>query len=120
MECQEVRELMSDYLEQYLAEPDAALVAEHLGECGDCQTEYAELEETLRVVHNLPQQEPVFDLWTELAPKCADIRFQEQLTWLDQVHAYFTQFILALREGWEIFMTTVSYNMRGKIRTMGD
>jgi hypothetical protein len=117
MECCDVKDLMSDYLEQYLVEPEAALVTEHLADCGECRAELADLEETLRVVHGLPRQEPVFDLWDEFAPKCAEINAEMSLSFMGRVRSYFAQFLIALNEGWEIFVATVFG--RG-IRTTGD
>ncbi len=117
MECRDVKDLMSDYLEQYLAEPESALVTEHLADCGECRAELADLEETLRVVHGLPQQEPVFDLWDEFAPKCAEISQEMSLSFFGRMKSYLSQFFIALNEGWEIFVTAVFG--RG-VRTTGD
>ena len=52
MNCQESRELMSGYLEQYLTEPETALVTEHLSGCAGCRQELADLDETLRLVRS--------------------------------------------------------------------
>lgn len=110
MECQEARELMSDYFEQYLAEPEAGLLAEHLADCNECQVELAELEKTLEVVHGLPRQAPISDLWPEFAPKFAEIRAEMQVGLLERMRLYFVRLFDALAEGWAIFVTTVRMN----------
>lgn len=121
MECLEARELMSDYLEQYPAEPETARLTEHLAGCDDCRAELADLEETLRVVHGLPREEPVLDLWDEFAPKFMEICAETRLGFMDRVRLYFAHLFSAISEGWEIFITTVHYNMTRKIRyTTGD
>jgi predicted anti-sigma-YlaC factor YlaD len=116
MECQEARELMSDYFEQYLAEPEAGLLAEHLADCGECQSELAELEKTLSVVHGLPRQAPISDLWPEFAPKFAEIRAEMQISLLERIRLYFVRLFDAIAEGWAIFVTTVRMTYARKER----
>jgi len=110
MECQEARELMSDYFEQYLAEPERFLLSEHLADCGECQAEMADLEKTLAAVHGLPRQGPINDLWPEFAPKFAEIRAEMQIGLLERMRLYFVRLFDALAEGWAIFVTTVRMN----------
>ena len=107
MDCGKAQELMSDYLEQYLAEPEAARMAEHLAGCETCRAELADLEETLRVVHGLPQKEPVLDLWDEFTPRFVEICAESRLSLMDSIRMYFAHVFMALREGWEIFVTAV-------------
>jgi len=107
MKCEEARELMSDYFEQYLAEPEASLLTEHLADCGECQAELEELEKTLEVVHGLPRQAPIDDLWPEFAPKFAEIRAETPVSFLERIRLYFVRLIHAIAEGWAIFITTV-------------
>ena len=106
MDCGKAQELMSDYLEQYLAEPEAARMAEHLAGCDDCRAEFADLEETLRVVHGLPPKEPVLDLWREFTPRFVEVCAESRLGLLDRIGMYFAHLFMAVREGWEIFVTT--------------
>lgn len=110
MECREARELMSDYFEQYLAEPEEGLLREHLADCGECRAELADLEKTLTIVHGLPRQAPIADLWPEFAPKFAEIRAEMQVSLLERMRLYFVRLFDALSEGWAIFVTTVRMN----------
>ena len=116
MKCQEARELMSDYFEQYLAEPEAGLLAEHLQGCGECQAELEELEKTLAVVHGLPRQAPIADLWPEFAPKFAEIRAEMGISLPERIRLYFVRLFDALAEGWGIFVTTVRMTYARKER----
>lgn len=116
MDCREARELMSDYLEQYLVQQDEAGFDEHLRDCGACRQELAELKETLSVVRGLPRQEPVSDLWAEFAVKAAEVRGEAGLGPIGKVRLYFARLFDALSEGWMIFTTTVRYNVRARIR----
>ncbi len=109
MNCQESRELMSGYLEQYLTESQTALVTEHLAGCAECRQELADLDETLRVVRGMPEREPVFDMWPELAAMCADIRMELRLNPADRVRRWFVSFILAFKDGWAILLENVGF-----------
>jgi len=113
MKCQEARDLMSDYLEQYLAEPEAGLLTEHLADCGECRAELAELEETLDVVHELPREEPALDLWQEFAPKFAEIRAEMRLSLPERIGLYFSCLFNALREGWMMFIAGMRNSWSG-------
>jgi len=101
---------MSDYFEQYLAEPEESLLDEHLAECEKCRAELAELEKTLAVVHDLPRQGPMGDLWPEFAPKFAEIRAEMRVSLLERILLWFTRLLDAIAEGWMIFITTVRMN----------
>jgi len=116
MECQEAKELMSDYLEQYLADSEASLLEEHLSDCGECRSELAELSGTLQVVHGLPREEPARDLWGEFAPKVARMCAEMRPGLLARVRLYFSRLFAALVEGWMIFTAAVRYNMGGNVR----
>lgn len=116
MNCREARDLMSDYLEQVLAEPEASLLRDHLAGCSACREELADLDTTLRVVHGLPRQEPVIDLWQEFAPKFAEIRANSKLSPSERVSEYFSCLFGAIREGWMIFVTVVRYSTNDKMQ----
>lgn len=116
MDCREARHLMSDYLEQYLVEPEAGLLKEHLADCGGCRMELEGLRDSLRVIRGLPREEPAFDLWMEFAPKFAQIRAEMRPGLLERVRLYFLRLFTALREGWRLFVTAVRYNTGRKLQ----
>lgn len=112
MECHEAKQYMSDYLEQFLSDADANLLTEHLADCGECRSELDELRSALRVMHELPRREPVFDLWQEFAPKFAEIRAEMKLSRRERINLYFTRLFGAISEGWRIFALVVGFNIR--------
>ncbi len=56
MDCDRVRELLSDYLEEALADGDRAAVSAHLGGCARCTAEAAGLSETIALLSALPRE----------------------------------------------------------------
>ncbi len=56
MDCDRIRGLLSDYLEEELPEGDRAAVAAHLGECPRCTAELAALAETIALLSALPRE----------------------------------------------------------------
>ncbi len=115
MRCPEARELFSDYLEEYLAEPDLSRLIDHLAECEGCRDELDELQRALGVIHDLPAQEPVFDMWAEFAPMCAKVRAESRLSLADRIRRSFSHFREQLREGAMIFTAVVRYNTHRKL-----
>ena len=57
MSCQELVELVTDYLEGALSEEDRARFDEHLAECAGCRAYLAQMRSTLRVVRDTEQLE---------------------------------------------------------------
>ncbi|HEV2580377.1 MAG TPA: zf-HC2 domain-containing protein [Ktedonobacteraceae bacterium] len=57
--CQEVVELVTDYLEQTLLPQTLAVFQAHLAECDDCTTYTNQIQQTITMLRNLAQ-EPVF------------------------------------------------------------
>jgi anti-sigma factor RsiW len=58
MKCEEVREKLSEYLEEALDPEAAVLVREHLAGCASCREELRALDETRRAVTDLPSLHP--------------------------------------------------------------
>ena len=112
MDCREARRLMSDYLEEYLADSEADVLMEHLADCEECRAELAELDQMLDVVHGLPRQTPVSDLWEEFAPKFAEIRAEMRAGIRGRTILYFAHLWDAIIEGWTIFVSAVRYNTK--------
>ena len=113
MKCEEARKLLSDHLEQYLTEPEAGLLTEHLAHCADCRAELEDLKQTLEVMRELPSQEPVADLWQEFAPKFAEIRAQQSMGLWERIWLPFLRIFSALREGWRLLLAGLRYSWGG-------
>lgn len=116
MKCPEARELFSDYLEEYLVEPDLSRLMDHLSGCEGCRDELHELQKALGVIHDLPRQQPVFDMWAEFVPMCAKIRAESRLNLVDRLRRSFSHFRERLLEGAVIFTAVVGYNTFGKFQ----
>jgi len=68
--CIKARARLNDYVDGLLAESDAAAVAQHLGECGDCRSEEEALRRILQQAHELPREiAPPRELWDRIANK---------------------------------------------------
>lgn len=57
MSCQELVELVTDYLEGALSEEDRARFDEHLAECAGCRAYLAQMRGTLRAVRDTERLE---------------------------------------------------------------
>lgn len=81
MRCEHAQEALSNYLEGGLDPPRRQAVAEHLAACPNCAREEREMAALLSLLHErLPRHEPVLDLWAEFAPKMAEVRAEERLS----------------------------------------
>jgi anti-sigma factor RsiW len=57
MSCQELVELVTDYLEGALDAGDRARFEEHLADCAGCRAYLAQMRSTLRLVHDAGELE---------------------------------------------------------------
>ncbi|MGH7767541.1 MAG: anti-sigma factor family protein, partial [Candidatus Binatia bacterium] len=55
MNCPEVQELFSDYLDDRLAPSKASLLKEHLGSCAACRQELADLRQTIELIGSVEE-----------------------------------------------------------------
>lgn len=58
MQCGEIREMLSSYIDNVLDQSDRVKVEEHIGSCGACRQELADLRETIRLVSSLGEVLP--------------------------------------------------------------
>ena len=54
--CQQLVELLSDYLDETLADDDRRRVVAHLGACDGCTAALAQMRETIRVASGLSEE----------------------------------------------------------------
>jgi hypothetical protein len=69
---------MSEYLEDTLTEARKQLVHDHLSICAPCRSELEELNSALNMLHSLPRQDPVFDLWEAFGPAFTRVQAEEK------------------------------------------
>ena len=66
MTCRQVVELMTDYLEGALSEPDRARFEEHIAGCDGCRAYLAQLSTTRKVLRKLADEPIPAGLQSEL------------------------------------------------------
>ena len=54
LSCQELVELVTDYLEGALSPVDSARFEDHIGRCGACSIYLAQMRQTIEVLGHLP------------------------------------------------------------------
>jgi len=58
MNCNEIKDLLSLYVDDELNEEEKKMVEEHLQNCEDCQKELEEYKKIIQALKNLPEEEP--------------------------------------------------------------
>lgn len=69
MDCKELREQLSSYLDNVLPEDEMNRLKEHLLKCSDCQKELAELQKTVNILKSLEEIVPPASFRRELRSK---------------------------------------------------
>ncbi|WP_418792092.1 anti-sigma factor family protein [Phosphitispora sp. TUW77] len=69
MQCSEIRELLSAYIDGVLDPNEKTAVQEHLMTCGECSRDLADLQETIRLLHSLGDISPPERFRKELREK---------------------------------------------------
>lgn len=113
MNCKNVRSKISEYLEHDLPTDTYNQMTEHFASCTECRKEMEEMRQMLAVINKIPRQEPVFDLWTEFAPKMLE---HDADKCKEVETAFFPRLKNALHEGWTIFAIVTGYNTKEKFR----
>ncbi|MHB1001527.1 MAG: anti-sigma factor family protein [Armatimonadota bacterium] len=116
MKCNEVLDRLSEYIEKSLSEPAMSQITEHITGCASCRQEMEELKCTLNIMHNLPRQEPVFDLWEEFAARFAETAASMEKERKRENISYIPRLIGTIKEGWAMFKFVAGYNTAKKIR----
>lgn len=66
MDCSEVKELLSAYVDDELAANERTAVCEHVERCADCAQEIARFRALSTLAADLPLREPPMRLWSQL------------------------------------------------------
>ena len=70
MRCNEVSELLDDFLDGELSEHESSSIESHLSSCLPCRSSYNEFHELVQAAGRLPEKvEPARDLWPEITAK---------------------------------------------------
>ena len=69
MNCQEIQDDLSSYIDKALPEKELRLIEEHLSRCPQCQEEYEALKETINMISSLEEIIPPASFRRELRQK---------------------------------------------------
>lgn len=58
MNCNEIKDLMSSYVDGELSENEKKLVEEHINSCDDCKKEIESYKQLIKIIKDLPEEEP--------------------------------------------------------------
>ncbi len=103
-ECQDIRNLLSAYVEDELSESEIPRVETHLDVCTQCWLEYEELKETLDFpVHTYdPIHAP-----EDLAHQILQTLFPKPSLW-EQCRSFLTQFVMGFSVAWPQIVTVAA------------
>ncbi|NJN96221.1 MAG: anti-sigma factor [Anaerolineales bacterium] len=76
MDCKALVELVTEYLERTLTEPEQARFEAHLGTCSGCQNYLKQMEQTIRTLGKLTEE--------TLPPQSKDELLQIFKNWKDR------------------------------------
>ena len=79
MNCSEIKELLSEYVDEVLDAKTKALVDEHLSTCKDCQQEFASLKTLVNKLGSLESVAPPKDFLNQLHER------MEQRSWFSKI-----------------------------------
>lgn len=81
MQCLEIEELLSPYLDEVLDQPESEVVASHLAVCASCRGKYAILRETVNFIKNLPEVAPPPEFGTRVINEVLTYPAREKTGW---------------------------------------
>lgn len=82
----------------------------------ELEKEAAELRTLLTVLHQLPPEEPVIDVWPELQPKLALIQAEERMGFFARSRYRIERFLSNFASGAILFTHAVAQNTEQKMR----
>jgi len=63
MQCDDIRQMLSGYLDGELDEKGRQLVEKHMAACADCRAEHDKLKKLLEVTNEMRFREPAQEVW---------------------------------------------------------
>jgi len=97
--CTDIREEFSAFHDNSLDAEMKKRVAAHVVSCPDCAAEYRSFARTLDVIRAIPVDEPVIDMWAEIAPHLDQIDAEKTLTLAARVRCWWLVAQAGLSEG---------------------
>lgn len=83
MNCREIEDMLSAYIDGELAAAEALAVTKHLSMCNICRQELVELQEVINSIRNLPELDPPADFHAKLCARLSS--FKGRRPWYKQM-----------------------------------
>ena len=93
MQCSEIRELLSEYIDDVLDEKEKSAIAEHIRTCSTCFQEMTDLQETVNLLHSLGEVTPPGEFRKQLRVKLENLPpsvIKSSGTWLNSAARWFS------------------------------
>lgn len=93
MQCSEIRELLSEYIDDVLDEKEKSAIAEHIRTCSTCFQEMTDLQETVNLLHSLGEVSPPGEFRKQLRVKLEKLPppvIKSSGTWLNMAARWFS------------------------------
>jgi hypothetical protein len=108
-QCKHFVELLSEYQEGALTAAAHQEVAQHLAGCADCALEDRDLRRATTLLRHLPMPEPRLDLWSEFAPKLAEVEAEQRMGVLRRLGTYWHHALSTFAEGTVLYTHVVAH-----------
>ena len=93
MQCSEIRELLSEYIDDVLDEKEKSAIEEHIRTCSTCFQEMTDLQETVNLLHSLGEVTPPGEFRKQLRVKLEKLPppvIKSSGTWLNRAARWFS------------------------------
>ena len=107
-QCKHIIPVLSEYQEGALSAGAHQEVAEHLAGCTECAIADRDLRRAVTLLRHLPMPEPRLDLWSEFAPKMAEIETEQRLGVSRRLGSYWRNAMSVFAEGTVLYTQAVA------------
>jgi anti-sigma factor RsiW len=107
-QCKHIIPLLSEYHEGELSAKTHQEVAEHLAGCSECALADRDLRRSVTLLRHLPMPEPRLDLWSEFAPKLAQVEAERKLGIAGRLGAFWNHAMSSIAEGTVLYTQAVA------------
>ncbi|MDF2676790.1 MAG: hypothetical protein K0Q97_1101, partial [Bacillota bacterium] len=76
MNCNEIKDLMSSYVDGELSENEKKLVEVHINICDDCKKELESYQQLIKIIKDLPEEEPPKGYCKRLHDKLLNVKVE--------------------------------------------
>lgn len=108
MTREEAQARFSEYLEDALSTYQRDEMQAFLAREPESAAEMFALDRTLSLLHRLPPQEPVLDIWREFLPKVQAFQAERKLGWLERLQLRHEEFQAQISSGIILWTHAVS------------